>query len=156
MTSRSQAEPAQAFGTPPFTRILLGVDRSEQSSRTIQTAAYLVRAFRADLIVAHVVNVSTGVAGDEFDGMPANREERAILDSLELLVHQTFGADSDKIDVKILHGDPAERLSEYADYSNCDLIIVGSRRQGAFKAAVRGSVSASTVSRSKKPVLVLK
>lgn len=140
----------------PFRKILLGIDLSEHAPRIMKIIAYLAESFKADIVVANVVNVRTGVAGDESDGSPANKEERNMLDSLNLLVHQAFGVRGDKVDVRVLHGDPAERLAEYAEYSNCDLIVVGSRGQGALRAAFLGSVSSSIVTRSKKPVLVLK
>ena len=140
----------QRENVKPFTKILLGVNVSEQAYRTVKTAAYLADSFKASVVVATVVNVGTGVAGDEFDGTPANKEERSMLDSLALLVHQAFGSSGDKVEVKILHGDPAERLAEYANYSNCDMIVVGSRGQGPFRAALLGSVSSALVTRSKK------
>jgi nucleotide-binding universal stress UspA family protein len=140
----------------PFTKILVGLELSQQASLIINTGSYMAESFGAAVVVAHVVNVKTSVAGNESDGSPANVQERNTLDSLNLLVHQAFGSRGEKIQVKILHGDPAQRLVEYADYSGCDLIIVGSRGQGALRAAVLGSVSSSVVTRSKKPVLVLK
>jgi nucleotide-binding universal stress UspA family protein len=155
-TPTAQAGLQEEATARPIGKILLGIDLSEQASRIIRTAAYLADSFKADVIVSHVVNVGTGVAGNESDGSPASREERNMLDSLHLLVHQAFGGRGDSVEVKILHGDPAQRLAEYADYSNCDLIVVGSRGQGALRAAFLGSVSNSVVTRSKKPVLVLK
>ena len=140
----------------PIEKILLGLDLSEQASRVARAASYFADSLKASIVVAYVVKAQTSVAGNESDGSPANHEERHALDSLHLLVHQVFGAVGDKIDVKILHGDPAQRLVEYADYSRSDMIIVGSRSKGPLRAAVLGSVSGSVVTRSKKPVLVLK
>jgi nucleotide-binding universal stress UspA family protein len=154
-STKLESEPS-GLKFKPFAKILLGLDLSEQASRVAQTASYLVESLRANVIVAYVVKAQTSVAGNESDGTPANQEERHALDSLHLLIHQVFGTAGDRIDVKILHGDPAQRLVEYADFSSCDLIIVGSRSKGPLRAAVLGSVSGSVVTRSKKPVLVLK
>ena len=139
----------------PFRKVLLGLDTSEQSLNVLHTAAELSRAFDAKLIVCTVVNIPTSVRGNELDGFPANDEERKILDKLDYLVHQELGS-NETVDLKILHGDPAERIAEYAEYSNCDLIMVGSRGQGAIKKALLGSVSSSVASRSKKSVLIFR
>ncbi len=102
------------------------------------------------------MNVATSVKGNEMDGFPANEKERVILDNLRQMIHEEFGAKGDRIEVKILHGDPSERIADYAEYTECDLIVIGSRSQGALKNALLGSVSRSVASRSKKSVLIVR
>jgi nucleotide-binding universal stress UspA family protein len=144
-------------GERPFKKILIGLDVSDKTDRVIQTSAYLVRVFKAEPEVITVVNVPTTSAGNEMDGIPANQEEIHLRDELISRLHRHFGQDQlAEMEVKVLHGDPAQRIAEYADYSRCDLIIVGSRGQGAIRKAILGSVSESVVGRSKRSVLIVK
>jgi nucleotide-binding universal stress UspA family protein len=52
-------------------------------------------------------------------------------------------------------GLPAERLADLADDEDAELIVVGSRGRGRFKASFLGSVSNSLVGVARCPVLVV-
>jgi nucleotide-binding universal stress UspA family protein len=141
----------------PFKRVLIGLDVSDQTDLVIRISAYLLGVFNAKAEVVTVIKVPTTSAGNEMDGIPANQEEIRLRDELLSRLHRYFGEDKLKeLDVKVLHGDPSQRIAEYADYSSSDLIIVGSRGQGALKKAFLGSVSESVVGRSKRSVLVVR
>jgi nucleotide-binding universal stress UspA family protein len=56
---------------------------------------------------------------------------------------------------RVVSGFPAERLADLADEENAELIVVGSRGRGAFKAAFLGSVSTSLIGVARCPVLVV-
>jgi nucleotide-binding universal stress UspA family protein len=154
----SQEGPARNASNEPalFPKILVGVDTSQQTARILKLAHLLTKKLNAAVIVCTVANVPTSVQGNEADGFPANRQERGILDRVEELVHQEFDNDAGNVEIKILHGDPGERLSEYAEFSGSELVIVGSRSQGALKKALLGSVSSSVASRCKRSVLILR
>ncbi len=46
--------------------------------------------------------------------------------------------------------------AEYAEYSSCDLIVIGSRGYGPLKRAILGSTSSAVAGVSKNSVLILK
>ena len=140
----------------PFVRILVGVDASDQTQGVLQRAHGLSRVLGAEIIICTVANIRTSVEGNEQDGFPASEQEQSLIDRIKELVHSEFGSGEEKIEIKILHGDPAERISEYAEFLNCDLVMVGSRGQGALKKALLGSVSSSVASRCKKSVLIVR
>ena len=52
-------------------------------------------------------------------------------------------------------GIPAERLAEIADEVDAELIVVGSRGRGAFRAAFLGSLSNALVGVARCPVLIV-
>lgn len=141
----------------PFKKILIGLDLSDQTDLVIRTSAYLARVLKAEAQVVTVVNVPTSNAGNDMDGTPANQEEIRLREELLSRLHHYFeDLEPNGIDVRVLHGDPGERISEYADYSDSDLIVVGSRNQGTLKRAFLGSVSESIVGKSKRSVLIIK
>ena len=57
---------------------------------------------------------------------------------------------------KILNGNPASEIAEFAEKENVDLVIVGSRGLGGLRGKVLGSVPNSIVHESKVSVLVVK
>jgi nucleotide-binding universal stress UspA family protein len=140
----------------PFQRILVGLDTSDQSHEIIALVAYLAKTFNSSVIACNVTNMVTSVKGNEMDGFPVSEEERKIHDKLEELIYKQFGDAGKQVRIKTLHGDPAERIVEYAEFCNSDLIVVGSRGQGALKRALLGSVSSSVVAKAKKSVLIVK
>ncbi|MGI0078977.1 MAG: universal stress protein [Nitrososphaerales archaeon] len=162
MSKNSSSEPKSsldlesAVKTIPFRKILIALDLSGQAARILYVSSYLASKSNAQILACNVSQVRTGFAANELDGSPANQEERDTLDKLKELIHESFGSAAESIEVKILHGDPAERITEYAEYSDSDLIIMGSRGQGALKKALVGSVSSSVFGKTKKSILVVK
>jgi len=140
----------------PFQRIIVGLDASDQSQEIIRLVAYLAKTFNSSVIACNVTNMVTGVEGNEIDGYPVTKEERKSHDTMEEIIYKEFGDLAKQVKIKILHGDPAERIVEYAEFSNSDLIVVGSRGQGALKRALLGSVSSTVAVNEKKPVLIVK
>ena len=55
--------------------------------------------------------------GNESDGLPATSEEQRLYDSLERQGPPLIRRGVVEVPLKILHGDPAERLAEYATSS---------------------------------------
>jgi nucleotide-binding universal stress UspA family protein len=56
---------------------------------------------------------------------------------------------------RVVAGLAADRLADLADEEDAELIVVGSRGRGAFKADFLGSVSASLIGVARCPVLVV-
>ena len=62
-------------------------------------------------------------------------------------------ADGVDTEPQLLHGEPAEALSEAA--GDLDLLVLGSRGYGPVKGTVLGSVSARVMAAAPTPVLVV-
>ena len=73
----------------------------------------------------------------------------------ELLVELGATMGLEDADRRVVVGYAAERLADLADEERADMIVVGSRGRGAFKAAILGSVSTSLVGVARCPVLVV-
>ena len=156
MPSSESAGSSREKSPGRFQRILVGLDASNQSSEIIGLVSFLAKAFDSRVLICNVANVVTSVEGNEMDGFPVTKDQRKTHHTIEEMVHDEFGNDAKRVEIKILHGDPAERIVEYAEYSNSDLIVIGSRGQGALKRALLGSVSGAVVAKTKKSVLIIK
>jgi nucleotide-binding universal stress UspA family protein len=137
--------------------ILCGVDGSTDSRLALRTAVRLADELDAGLVVAHVVQTAIGTSPRL--GIVAGATMVSPLDELEsgrklldAVLEQEELADADR---RVVYGFPADRLADLADEVEAELIVVGSRGRGAFKAAFLGSVSSELIGVARCPVLVV-
>jgi nucleotide-binding universal stress UspA family protein len=146
------------------TSIVCGVDGSPDSNAALAVAARMSERLGARLVLAHVVEpvVTPYMHPARFGGMTTSaplatqeREaarEKAAARGLEQSATSAGVADAEQ---RVAIGFPAERLAEIADEEDAELVVVGSRGRGAFKAAFLGSVSNSLVGVARCPVLIV-
>jgi nucleotide-binding universal stress UspA family protein len=72
-----------------------------------------------------------------------------------LLVELSTAMGVEQADRRVVVGYAAEGLADLADEEGAEMIVVGSRGRGAFKAAFLGSVSTSLIGVARCPVLVV-
>lgn len=146
------------------TSIVCGIDGSPDSDAALAVAARLAEGLGARLVLAHVAEpVLTPYAhaapfgGLSAAGPLAAQEDMTAHEELgaRLLRDATEAADVPDAVHRVAHGLPAEQLAEIADEEEAELIVVGSRGRGAFKAAFLGSVSNSLVGIARCPVLIV-
>jgi nucleotide-binding universal stress UspA family protein len=147
--------------------IVCGVDGSPDSRRALAVAGKFARLFGARLIVANVVAYVADPVVPAYAYAPmaraagigppmtARRTDADVEHSEALLDHMVAEAGMDGAELRTMLGIPAERLAELADDEGAELIVVGSRGRGAFKAAFLGSVSNSLIGIARCPVLVV-
>jgi nucleotide-binding universal stress UspA family protein len=143
---------ASAPFPPP--RPLLALVPGRSSDRAWASAAGLLRD-QPGVCVCHVVLRPTGVAGDDLDGNPANDEEIAIVQALrgELVAH--LGPSGRTVPIRILHGDPGQRICEYADFLDSGLIVLLRGGPPTLGKRLQGSVSKFVAGSSQRSVLLL-
>ncbi|MFD2114191.1 universal stress protein [Paenibacillus yanchengensis] len=138
-----------------YKRIMLAVDGSDNSVRAAEHGAYIASMDKnctvEIVLVADFAKAKSEVlhAGD-----PAvlQMKRRKLLEPFE----QLFADQATSYHTHILHGDPAPTVVDFANKSNVDLVIVGSRGLNALQEMVLGSVSHKVVKRVNCPVLVVK
>lgn len=80
----------------------------------------------------------------------------AELEAGESLLEQILSEEGlEDAEPRVVFGFPAARLADLADEERAELIVVGSRGRGAFKAALLGSVSTDLIGVARRPVLVV-
>jgi nucleotide-binding universal stress UspA family protein len=142
-------------------RIVCGIDDSDGALRAARVAADLARRLDAHLVVATVVSPVLHVppegrtpgSGEDRDTLLADRRERA---GAVLARTAREAGIADEAELRVLAGDAARGLiAEARADEGPALIVVGSRGQGAMRAAILGSVSAQLVRESPCPVVVV-
>ena len=136
---------------------LIATDGSEAAREALELGVDLARHEEAAVAIVHVIPSSvvapmdgSGLVG----GLPyePTRDDEAVLDDAVAI------ADREGVPAvsKLLHGDPATEIVEYADVLGADLIVVGSRGHGALASALLGSVSRGVLARAQRAVLVVR
>jgi len=140
--------------------IVCGVDGSADSQAALAVAVDLAARLRLRLIMANVVEPSpTPYAGASLGGamsqprLTTTDRQEAIARGLLTELSEAMGLE--RADQRVVLGYAAERLADLADEEGAELIVVGSRGRGAFKAAFLGSVSTSLIGVARCPVLVV-
>jgi nucleotide-binding universal stress UspA family protein len=144
--------------------IVCGIDGSADSQAALGVAARLAERLEARLVLAHVAELTlvpyAAVGGMGAGGiaprplMPANTDEQEEAGA-RLLEQIATEAGLEDAERRVVVGFPAERLADLADEADAELIVVGSRGRGRFKAAFLGSVSNSLVGVARCPVLIV-
>ena len=142
--------------------IVCGVDGSADSQAALAVAGDLAARLSLRLIIANVVEPSqlSYVGAASLGGVMPRRPLASIEQQEEagtrLLVDLSETLGLEQAGQRVIVGYPADRLADLADEEGAELIVVGSRGRGAFKAAFLGSVSTALIGVARCPVLVVK
>jgi nucleotide-binding universal stress UspA family protein len=142
--------------------IICGLDGSPDSQRALEVAARLAKRLGSRVVLAHVAEVVHvpyaaayplgGAGGSIAEANEIDAEEEAGERLLEQAADTAGLGDAER---RVEVGVAAERLADLADEEDAELIVVGSRGRGAFRAAFLGSVSNSLVGVARCPVLIV-
>lgn len=146
---------AAQVGAAPFRRMLIGLENGPLDPRVLAVAVGVAGRLGCEVRAAHVVRVGTSVVANETDGRPGTPSEEATFAVLRRTLLATFGDRRPPVELALLHGDPGERLGEYAEFTGSDLIVIGTHGRGALGRFVRGSVAAAVAGSGRRSVLVV-
>jgi nucleotide-binding universal stress UspA family protein len=137
-------------------RILVAIDGSAPASRGARLAADIAVRFGARVTLAYVV--PRLLLPPDVYGLTVEEVEREKRAQGERILHEALGALGDagvELDTVVLSGAPAEVLAEAAAAGDVDLVVAGSRGQGAVARALLGSVTDRLAHICPKPILIV-
>ena len=139
-------------------KILLPIDGSELSLHEVRFAIRLVHeGLQAQFLLANVqepaslyemVTMPDPVALDHISHAAGEH----VLQAAQQLLEQA----GIPYDTAVATGDPVHALVDLVEEHACDLVVMGSRGNGAFLSVLQGSVSQSLAHASPVPVLLVK
>lgn len=138
-----------------FKRIIVAVDGSEHSPKTVEYAKSMALAFDAALWLVHAFPRTSDLLGyEEYEKLVARRENAGqdILDA----ARQVFDDTNLDIQEELLEEPAAEAILSVAEARNADLIIMGTRGLGALQGLVFGSVSNKVAQYATCPVMLVR
>ncbi|MGH3061985.1 MAG: universal stress protein [Gaiellaceae bacterium] len=143
------------------TSIICGIDGSADSQAALSFAEQLAARLGTRLVLAHVgelaqIPYAALPFGSSTGRIAVAGEIEEQTEAAERLLEQVAeDAGLAHAELRVAVGLPGERLADLADEEDAELIVVGSRGRGAFKAAFLGSVSNSLVGIARCPVVIV-
>lgn len=144
----------------PFSKILVGVDQSENSDRAFEYAVRLSKLSGAKVYLVYVIEIPP--ASGSFIGVSDlekyfEEEAQKFLNSVVTRAAKQFALDESFPIGKIIQkGYPSKVILDLAKSIGVDLIVVGSRGLGSVKEFLLGSVSYAVARHAAIPVLIVK
>jgi nucleotide-binding universal stress UspA family protein len=134
-------------------KIVVGYDGSETAKRALTRAAELAHDGGSVSVVSVVVSAHPGPVHGAATVDPDEVAERSaeLSEANAMLTERGL-----KATLVEGHGDPARAIVEAASDGEADLVIVGTRGQGALARAVLGSVSSKVVHDAPCDVMVVR
>lgn len=143
-----------------YERILLSTDGTVASEEAETHALDLAAAHDAVLHVLYVVDedVVTAYSGDEYVDEAEGPEHGLEEHGEETLSELRSRASEASVDIEtaIRHGRPAETIVGYADETDADLLVLGTKRRPDEYRALLGSVTDRVLRLTTRPATVVK
>ena len=139
-------------------KILIATDGSESAHEALDFGLELAEEQGATPFVVYVAPAVEVLPYASFGGVaPTVSHELDEQDRIPLKEAAEIAARRG-LDVKteLLVGNPADEIVAFADTIEADLIVIGSRGQGAIASVLLGSVSRAVLHESRRPVLVVR
>jgi len=134
-------------------RIVVGVDGSDNAVRAVEWAAGLATATGAEVVAVHALGLIEHLDGDEIVPSEPHRDE--IRQRFE--THWCAPLDAAGVSCRKLLRDGTAQMAILgaADELGADLIVVGSRGLGGFPELLLGSTSTQVAQQSRCPVTIV-
>lgn len=141
-----------------FRKILVPVDFSTHSSRALQTAIELAKAFGAKLHLLHCYQINVGAISPYGLVIPESFDRDIREAATKQLEQWRDKVTAQKIEVEseVSPLFPSEAIASIAERIGADLIVMGTRGLSGIKHVMLGSVAERTVRIAPCPVLTLK
>jgi nucleotide-binding universal stress UspA family protein len=140
-----------------LSKILVGVDGSDNSFRALDHAIFLAKRVEAHLTAIHVVENPPTVYVESQKLLNElltkyKAESAKVLDRCK----QAAEMSGVNIETVLAEGDAATNIVGYAQREGFDLVVIGSRGLGKFKEMVLGSTSSKVLHHTKSAVLIVR
>jgi nucleotide-binding universal stress UspA family protein len=157
MSATAQLESAPAISKLRLQRILVPMDLSAESQKSLRYAIAFARQFNAELLVIHVVEPPPPAAG--FESVTIAMDEGQVAKNLEVRLGQFASANvPSDIATKTLvrHGSAFEEIVSVAKSMSIDLIIASTHGHTGFKRVLFGSTAERLVQHAPCPLLIVR
>lgn len=148
-----------------YERILVPTDGSEQSVRATDHALEIARQFDSAVHAIHVVDdQGAGRAAEAVSELSPNSPERREMEErresagnelTDAVVERAREAGLDAHG-EVLHGEPADQITEYAKVNGIDLVVLGARGRSAVGKFLLGSVAGKVARHATTPVMLIR
>jgi len=140
-----------------YKRILVPIDGSESSLRTLDYAAELASILGSQIELFHVIAPLPSTVQRYFQVNDLTQEihgfGREMLEDAQKTISEKYNLE---IETDLIYGDPANEICEKAKKNQFDLIVIGSRGLSDISSIIMGSVSRRVARHAVCPVLIVR
>ncbi len=133
--------------------VLHPTDFSERSEFAFRLACSLARDYGARLVVLHVAEPPTAVAGEGVVMLPPAFDLEPLRERLQQLRPEDLKI---PVEHRLVQGDAATEILRVAGEAKCDLIVMGTHGRTGLGRLLMGSVAEQVVRKASCPVLTVK
>ncbi|MDI3535613.1 MAG: hypothetical protein PWP16_251 [Eubacteriaceae bacterium] len=147
-------------------KILVPIDGSVLSQKAVIESQKMAEAFKADLIFLSVASGSTPPEKENAnkvikEGLEMQEYVSKFKSNAQMYLEDARNSVSDftgEVETVLLYGDPAERIEDYLDEHEIDMIVMGSHGIGVsmLQQLLIGSVTSKILKFATQPVLIVK
>lgn len=155
-SARRLWEVDMATTTTGFKRIVVGVDGSDSGKAALVWAVRLAKAVRAQITAVYALDIP--VALPEPYAMPVLFDEKwraSLKTEFEQKWCRPLRTSGLRYNTVMVDGRPATVLTDVADRTRADIVVVGRRGRGGVAELLLGSVSHELSLHSKRPVALV-
>jgi nucleotide-binding universal stress UspA family protein len=138
-----------------FKNILSATDFSEFSNHTVSFGAALAKEFGSNLLICHVIDLSSVAIYGEFQLDPVGQQDR-IMEDANSQLEELAGDQPVAWEPLITVGKPADEISRIVEEKSIDLVISATRGRSGFKRLILGSVTERLMRTLSCPLLVVR
>lgn len=142
-----------------YKSIMVATDGSELVKKAVDTAVEIARLSGAKLYAVYVVVSGSYTVGHPRDiGWERAMREHLSAEGREAIAYVETAGKTANIEVEpvILEGSPADKIVDFAEENDIDLIVMGTLGRSGIQKLLLGSVAQNVVRHSRKAVLVVK
>jgi nucleotide-binding universal stress UspA family protein len=148
-----------------FSKIMVGIDGSEESMKAVEFAICMAKIYRAEIIAVHVLTSDIGYiySSPGVESPPLTIKEIMLLaedEATKWFDEAKENANNKEIQLKtefiVAKKSLLNTILEYVEEHNINLIVVGTRGRSGIKKMLLGSVASGLVTYASCPVLVIK
>ncbi|MBP1763625.1 MAG: nhaX 1 [Firmicutes bacterium] len=139
-----------------FKKILVAYDGSPDSEKALTMAASLAQDLAAVILLTSVVSTIPVAVSEDMDYSTWETNAEKIYAEKVEAAKKYCQEMHIEIHTKVLHGNPASEIINYARQEKADMIIAGTRGLGGFGQLLLGSVAHQLVTYSDIPVMIVK
>ena len=162
-STEGTVRPTGQEADPSFKRILIPIDFSEHSERTVSYAAKFASRYDATVQILHVFEIPDYVVTPFARRKQDPESVKALVDTAEQEARERLAAVEQellnrglKVEAYLRVGSPFDEIVQTANHLNVDLIIIGSHGCSPLTRLLVGSTAERVVEHAPCPVLVVK
>src|SRR3989338_6469920 len=137
-------------------RIIVAIDPSDNTDHVMISASKQAEALNADVTLLSVIVIPSLATEGELNLAQIENEEKGISENHKKLIDKYFSGSTMLAESKIIHGDIANKICEFAKDCNASMVIIGTRKLGKLQAKLLGSVSEKVIKNCTCSVMIVR